>query len=191
MFLSHLDQLHYYAAVKESTEILLPANTENLVYQVLTIADTIDQMQPAPQCSSKSRPTTSGQMRILEDYINGNAIPDDEYSTAIDSTSESPYIRSFCIGGGGLPFSRGGGRGEQRKYNNNSHKPYQNKTASFKGKCNGCGMQNHHADSRHFLLKLRQVINYLSVEHQAGFKKHTNFIGHNTHTENRSYVMYL
>ena len=52
-------------------------------------------------------------------------------------------------------------------------------------------MQNHHADSCHFLLKLRQAITYLSIDPQAAFKKRTNFKGRNTYGDNRSYVRSL
>ena len=171
MFLSHLDDPHYSAAAKECKSSLLLATTVGAIYQVPAIAGTIDQLQPAQQRSSRPHPTTTGQIRILEDYINDDSIPADEYSTAIDSTGENPFIRSFCRGGGRSPFSRGGdrGRGGQRSYGNNSRTQYQNKTASFKGKCNGYDMQNHHADSCHFLLKLRQAINYLGIDPQAAF----------------------
>ena len=193
MFLSHLDDEHYSAAVKECKAALLLATTVDPIYQVPAIAGTIDQLQPAKQRSSRPPPTTTGQIRILEDYINDDSIPADEYSTAIDYTGENPYIRSFRRGGGRSPFSRGGGRGRggQQSYGNNSRNQYQNKTASFKGKCNGCGMQNHHADSCHFLLKLRQALTYLGVDPQAAFKKRTNFKGRNTYGQNSSYVRSL
>ena len=52
-------------------------------------------------------------------------------------------------------------------------------------------MANHHADSCHFLLKLRQALSYLGVDPNAAFKKKSHFRGHNTYEKNKSFVRSL
>ena len=52
-------------------------------------------------------------------------------------------------------------------------------------------MANHHADSCHFLMKLRQALTYMGVDPEAAFKKKVHFQGRQTYDKNRSYVRSL
>ena len=52
-------------------------------------------------------------------------------------------------------------------------------------------MQNHHADSCHFLLKLRQVLSYLGVEPNAAFKKKAHYQNQSSYVKNKSFVRNL
>ena len=52
-------------------------------------------------------------------------------------------------------------------------------------------MQNHHTDSCHFLLKLRQALSYLGIDPNAAFKKKTHYQGRNSYEKNKSFVRSL
>ena len=48
------------------------------------------------------------------------------------------------------------------------------KTA-FKGSCNSCGMEGHHAASCYFLMKVKQCLSYLKDNPKAGQEKAAQF----------------
>ena len=52
-------------------------------------------------------------------------------------------------------------------------------------------MDNYHAESCHFLMKLRQSFSYMGFASEAGFKKKHYFQGQQSYDNNRSYVRSL
>ena len=52
-------------------------------------------------------------------------------------------------------------------------------------------MDNHHAASCNFLLKLRQSLTYLGIDPDAGNKKKANFQGRYSYAQNRDFFRSL
>ena len=200
IFLSHLDDPQYASAVKDIEAALLLSTTVGSTYLVPAIAGTIDQL--VPSASTGALPTkqinrirNNDQINAMLDYYYDDSSPNlDAYCHEVDVTGESPFCRSFRDGGGRTPFSRGSGRGRQRKdrFSGRQGRGNRNyKQKAFKGKCNCCGMDNHHANSCHFLMKLRQALTYMGVDPEAAFKKKVHFQSRHTYDKNRSFVRSL
>ena len=199
IFLSHLDHPRYATAVKQrEADILLSPNIDK-IYLVPAIAGTIDQLAPGTTSTThqqwdQHRERSDARVRALLDYYHDDESPPfDDFCQPIDNVGESPFCRSFRDGGGRTPFSRGGGRGRLGRTNNRYGRGGRGRqpTSSFKRKCNSCGMANHHADSCHFLMKLRQALTYLGVDPESGFKKKQHFQGRQTYNKHRSTVRSL
>ena len=108
---------------------------------------------------------------------------------------ESTFCCSFYDGGGRSPFTREysyeRGRGD-RNYGQNGRGYRGNRSnytkLAFKGKCNRCGMINHHAGSCRFFLNLHQSLLYLGVDSETAFKMKKTLPRFQNYNNNRNYV---
>ena len=204
IFLSHLDDRHYSSAIKQCEMAILHASHINPMYLVPAIASTIDQLAPSPPNTDttiirhqrshddRSRLRQDDRIRQLTDYCEDDDIGPSCFSEYISIQEEPPWIRAFQRGGGRSHFNRSGrgrGRYSRDQFGGRDNRALQNKP--FKGKCNCCGMANHHADSCHFLLKLKQALSYLKMVPEAPHQKRTNFKGKNSYRANNDYVRSL
>ena len=197
IFLSHLDSDHFNSAIGKCEAHLQAANVIDTIYLVPALAGTIDQLTKPPSDGNSrntTRPHQDAHIRALAEYCDDDTVHANDYNEYIDETGETPFIRSFRQGGGRSPFHRTGrgrnsGGRDQGRFGGRGRRP-QNKT-TFKGSCNSCGMQNHHADSCHFLLKLRQALSYLGIDPNAAFKKKTHYQGRNSYEKNKNFVRSL
>ena len=140
-------------------------------YLVPEIAGTLDQL-----AARKSRPTNTprprhnNQIRTIEDYYDDDTremFNADGSCQYIDESGKSPHIRSFRDGGDRPPNKRGYDRGRGYGYRNRTYNQTgqgTQKRREFKGQCNAYGLENHHASSYYFLLKLKQALTYLGVD---------------------------
>ena len=188
IFLSHLDGETHAPAVKEVKAALLLSSNVSSMYLVPAIASTIEQLTPALSTPHH------GQIRSIGDYIADDDTTTDDYCQYAEGSMETPFVRSLRYGGGRSPHSRNnqrsyGGRGRGRSGAGRGGRPKTNST--FKGKCRACGQSNHHADSCYFLMKLREALTYLNVDHEAAHKKRVSFKGKNSYSNNRSYARSL
>ena len=104
----------------------------------------------------------------------------------ISQKIEHPYICSFRDGGGHTPNFRKGGRGGRGGRGGN----FQRK-GGFKGKCNACGQQGHHAESCWFLVKLKKALSYLKIHSNAAHETKRYFKGKNSYQDNYNTVRSL
>ena len=197
IFLSHLDNSRFTAAIKQCENAILLAPNIDAIYRVPAIAGTIDQLAPAaPTTTHQRRINDDSRIRAITDFYHDDSSPDfDAYCHQIDDSGESPYCRSFRDAGGRSPFSRGGGRGRggrnSGRFGRGGRGRGSGNKASYKGTCNSCGMANHHADTCHFLMELKQSLTYLDMNPDANSTRRHHFQHKKTYDRNRSTVRSL
>ena len=194
IFLSHLDHPRYAVAIKQCENAILMSPHVDDIYRVPAIAGTIDQLAPTKSTTTHQQRTS--EIRAIHDFYEDDSSPDFEaYCHTVNDSGESPYCRSFRDGGGRSPFTRGGGRSRGGRYSGRFGRGGRGRenrqNASYKGTCNSCGMANHHADSCHFLMKLRQSMTYLGMDPDANNNKRTHFTRKKTYDRHRSTVRSL